>query len=125
MASTRKPTNQKGKANLNKAIKTVPTLTRSYFEKTTEVLKEPGEISLTTTDAINNLVNDDVFKLNHNGNTLYEVLGLSEDESTKLLTQSRLTLQGPELRSIRVEKIVNQCLKNKKLLALLIWHLSR
>ena len=124
MASTKK-TSQKGKANLSKAIKTATTLTRSDFEKTLETLKEPEGISLLPIDAINNLVNDDVFKLNHEGKTLYEVLGLSEDESTKLLTQSRLTLQGPELRSIRVEKLVNQCLKNKKQLALLIWHLSR
>ena len=136
MASTKR-TSQKGKANLANAIKPkqqkqvvldIPRkpLTKEDFDKTIEGLKEPGSVSLTPIDAINKLVNDNVIKLNHNGTDLYEVVGITKEEYNKYLLDVMVTLRGQTQRkSEKVETLVNKCLKDKKLLTIVLWNLTK
>ena len=135
MASTRR-TSQKGKANLANAIKPkqqkqmvldIPKrepLTKEDKDKMIEALKEPG--SITPFEAINRLVVDDVIKLNHNGKDLYEVTGITKSEYDSYLIALILALKGQtQKKSEKVETLANKCLKDKKLLTIILWNLTK
>ena len=73
------------------------------------------------TDSIQQYVNEDVFKVNLNGNNMYECLGITAEETADLFNQVKQINRLKITKAERTQQLVNLFLSNKKNIAVICW----
>lgn len=124
MGSTRKKVNQPKQKNSKKEMVTdIATINVPVVIPNQK--PEPQELDpIILAEIRNEITENNVFKMNHEGKTAFECIGITEEDYIRLQTNTRLTLSGKEIRSERVEKLVNICINNPKQLAIIFWNLT-
>ena len=70
---------------------------------------------------LDNITNEDVILLNKEGKSLYECIGITPEETDELMVSVKTIMRQSIRKAEKVEELANNCLKNHKLLCLLLW----
>ena len=83
--------------------------------------EDVNDVLIEATEAINQYVNENVFKVNENGNNMYECLGITPEEMAYMFGKVKEINRMQVTKAMRTQELVNLLLSNKKYIAVICW----